>query len=421
MHYITIYIMGNTTTMENTVTFKIHNVEPVDPTEIAKLQKHLKPFSEVAINRLKTKTTTPIIEASSSENQQYGYNTHGLLNAVYDAYNHHIPLELSYDDIKLMILQGFALHINENAEHFRKSLVNHEGKKKIEIRRDGFVKGGKNNNWNELFGQFAEKIKNDIKDPTLVDMIQRPSVTSSEIAVASFNIALMETVQKYYEYVMTTKCGIPSITIKGNNDDFVSLMELVNYIEKYELKWWTDKLKPIITEFINVTNGNFNMEFWGDIFKVKNQSGGPYYNGWITHLFPYLVSNNQNKKNSFTSCTFQFTSGLSSVPVEWKYYDKSFKMNYVAGFFGYIVDNGVIKPEISWVIHENDELKGIDLYDDKIKQAYKNGVYYNPAWKHYGDNANIDVSCDICKKDKISACIGLGKNDICMKCMATFC
>lgn len=401
------------------VTFKIHDVTPVDPTTIGNLQKKLQPLKEIVATRLKSKTTKPSIESVSSNNQQYGYNTHGLLNAIHDAYDHHIPLELSHNDIKLMILQGLAIHINENAEHFRNSLVNHEGKKKIVIRRDNFVKGG-DNNWAELFGDFATKIKDDIKDPVLVDLIQKPSTTTTDISMASFNIALMEVVQKYYEYGMSTKCGIPSITIKGSYDDWLALMDLVNHIEQYELSWWTDKLKPIIAKFMEASNGNYNLEFWGDILKIKNQSGGPYYNGWVTHLFPYLVSNNTNKKNSFTSCTFQFTSGLSSVPVEWKYYDQIFNMQFTAGFFGYVVVDGVIKPEISWVVTENEPLTGIDLYSGDIKHTYKEGKYYNPAWKHYGKPSFV-VSCSVCKKDNIKACIG-GHNDvdICMECMAKF-
>ena len=48
-----------------------------------------------------------------------------------------------------------------------------------------------------------------------------------------------------------------------------------------------------------------------------------------------------------------------------------------------------------------------------LTEILTNGVYYNPAWKHYGRIA--DVYCDKCEK-KINCCIGYGERDLCLKC-----
>src|SRR6266516_1528731 len=56
--------------------------------------------------------------------------SHGLAAAIFHAYNNHQHLRLTPDDIWLTIAQGVSQHINYNAEKFRYSFVNHEGKKK---------------------------------------------------------------------------------------------------------------------------------------------------------------------------------------------------------------------------------------------------------------------------------------------------
>ncbi|MBC8138507.1 MAG: DUF4419 domain-containing protein, partial [Fibrella sp.] len=72
--------------------------------------------------------------------EQYG-TLHSFVDAALTAFNFHHPLVLSPDMIWLLIAQGFALHVNANAEAMRHRFVAHEGKKDILIFRDEFVKG----------------------------------------------------------------------------------------------------------------------------------------------------------------------------------------------------------------------------------------------------------------------------------------
>lgn len=43
-----------------------------------------------------------------------------------------------------------------------------------------------------------------------------------------------------------------------------------------------------------------------------------------------------------------------------------------------------------------------------------NGVYYNPAWKHYGHPTN--VYCDRCNRQNLPICLGYSEFDLCMSC-----
>ncbi len=408
-------------TMENTVKFNVHKVDVVNPNTVKNILHYKTNLKDLVVKRLSTKTVTQSVEAvSDSSDTFYGFQSDGLFNAVHDAYDNHVGIKLITDDIHLKILQGFAMHLgqDDNSEKFRHLFVNHEGKKKIVIRRDEFRRG-QQNDWTTLFSEFADKIRADVKDPKLVELAQKSFQTTTPTTMASFNIALMETVQKYYSYGLTTRCGIPFVELGGSVDDWASLIDLVNYIEQFDLKWWTDKLRPILAEFVNAANGNADVNFWGNILKIDNESGGPYYNGWFINFYPYLVRDKSMVRNSFKKTTFRFPSGLSTVPVEWDYFGEIFNMNFTAGFFGYTTTNDTICPEISWVVHEAKTLTPKELVDPDIKNVFLNGEFYNPASKHY--TSSNGVNCDYCKVKDIKQCIGIagGKIDLCMKCVDT--
>jgi hypothetical protein len=53
----------------------------------------------------------------------------------------------------------------------------------------------------------------------------------------------------------------------------------------------------------------------------------------------------------------------------------------------------------------------MSIYDD----VRKKGIYYNPANKHYDGKGS--VSCDKCKKDDLTMCIGWKDNDLCLDCV----
>ena len=174
----------------------------------------------------------------------------------------------------------------------------------------------------------------------------------------------MDTVQSYFSFTFKTCCGIPSIELRGTIDDWKSLIELVTHISTYNLSWWTDKLYMILTNIIDTIAhpSDVNLKFWKDIVKINGGSGGPYYNGWICHLFPYLIKRTKSFKNPFDynnnyGCGIgadEIPLGISKVPVKWNYFGREHDMVFTSGFYGYLYDTEThtISPEISWLIYE---------------------------------------------------------------------
>jgi hypothetical protein len=61
---------------------------------------------------------------------------HPIIAAIHRAFQDHRPMVLSPDMLWLMVTQGFANHVNANAEKLRNRLVRHSGIAKIAVRRD---------------------------------------------------------------------------------------------------------------------------------------------------------------------------------------------------------------------------------------------------------------------------------------------
>src|SRR5262245_32545640 len=68
-----------------------------------------------------------------------GVQSHPLIGALHHGFASHRPVSLSPDMIWLTLCQGFAQHINLNAERLRSQLVSHQDKLKLVVRRDEFM------------------------------------------------------------------------------------------------------------------------------------------------------------------------------------------------------------------------------------------------------------------------------------------
>ncbi|AYV76023.1 MAG: hypothetical protein Terrestrivirus4_71 [Terrestrivirus sp.] len=57
----------------------------------------------------------------------------------------------------------------------------------------------------------------------------------------------------------------------------------------------------------------------------------------------------------------------------------------------------------------------INIYIMDLLTVVKKGMYFCPAYKHYGQKTN--VVCDRCNKQNLKACIGYDNKDLCLKCV----
>lgn len=308
------------------------------------------------------------VEASSLSKNGITLPSNNLMAAINTAYSNHIPLTLSPDIIWLAIAQGLSLHINNNAEELRHQFVNHEGKEKIEIFENSFQKGSSNNDWSHTFGAFSNAIKDYIGKKR--DLIVSNFSMTGLVEKAASEITLMESMQQYFKYECATLCGIPEITLLGTTEDWKAIKGRVQVLSEFKMSWWTDKLIPIIDEFIAASANSVNKPFWQSMFKQENESGGPYITGWSIYFFPYLKNwqddNRFSLKNEFAAfrrydglTTSQMPIGLAKVPFVWNYYSSKFNMELAAGFTSFSFQDGQIKPEIGWAVRDTEIMSRI--------------------------------------------------------------
>ena len=303
------------------------------------------------------------------------FGSNGFVGAVHTAYAKHYPLVLSPDHIWMCIVQGFAAHVNQNAEKLRHLFVEHEGKKTVIIQRDDFVKGSPHNPWPEVFSEFSIQIRSHIGGKTH-DLLTPTFTTTGPVEKAAAEVVLMDAFKEYFSYRLRTLCGIPQITLEGTVDDWKQLRERALGLAQFDLQWWIDPLKPILDQFVATVEGHVDKSFWSSVYKQTGGSGGPYISGWIINLFPYM----DTKRNHWLKYTWQdwksrmaesqfghgattdsLPPGVTTTPFVWEYLGQDFEMHFYAGFIGASQDPVTlsIHPEIGWAIVADEELEKV--------------------------------------------------------------
>jgi len=218
--------------------------------------------------------------------------------AVHKAFYEHYPLIFSPDLIWTVIAQGFAHHVDQNAEKLRKKFVSHEGKVKIVISEPTFVKGSPNNDWESVFPKFSDEISKHVGRDT-VDLIECNFSTTGPVERVVSHVVLMDTVQHYFEYEMMCGCGIPSITLLGTVEDWEHIRAKAGRLAAFDddLSWWMDELLPVLDEFVKAARGVADIAFWMSICRLSGLSGmpGDPITGWLQVFFPYLNNSGRNR------------------------------------------------------------------------------------------------------------------------------
>jgi hypothetical protein len=308
--------------------------------------------------------------------------SHPLVGALHAAFATHRPICLSPDIIWLTLTQGVAHHINANAEQLRHHFVQHEGKLKIVVRRDDFVKSSPENPWPEVFAEFSAAIREHIGGAH--GLIVADFSTTGPVERAASEIVLLDAMKTFFSFELHTLCGIPSITLEGTVEDWKAIARRVREFSRFDLAWWVEPLQPILEQFVAAASGDVNRKFWDSIYKWQGShgSGSPDISGWVMTLFPYV-----NNPEAKWACRFgeksaapplrrnpwlgasssgdgrgrdDFPSLPAKAPFLWKFPDTEYEMEFIGGLIGIHQDPQTLclRPEVGWVIREAKAVNG---------------------------------------------------------------
>ncbi len=345
--------------------------------EIETLSKPKKFIYQTPSNELFKYSKANIEKSSKFPDSLVTFGEHPFLTGILSAYKEHRPFVISPDIVWLLINQGFARHISNNAEEFRNQIVNFENKKTLTVLSNDIELGNPSSNWEGVFPQFTNQIS-DYTGKELINILTADFSTTTQTSRIVSEITVMETVKEYFNYkVIMVGCGIPKITIEGTVEDWERVLEKTKYISKYKLKWWTDELKPILKQIIETKKGKFKKKFWMNMVKshTEKKYGSPTtINGWIINFFPYTKEGKKTDLKPISKIN-DLASEMVKVPfiLEDVINKKSYKMEFWAGFIGLSQnkENYTLKPEIGWAINnkekfnpENSEFKFQKEIDD---------------------------------------------------------
>ena len=187
------------------------------------------------------------LNANTSPIIPYG---NGLVNGIIRAFQQDLHLVLRPDDIWLSILTQFSMFVNGNSEDLRTQFVAHQGKEElsIDIRPHSIC--------DIDMGRFAQAmthlIQENVVDPQLRELIMPNFSTTTDDDKSVASIAMMGTLQSYFDYVLLCGCGFPSVTLQGEKSDWEEILLKVQQFSKYGplATEWTRLLIPVIQYMI---------------------------------------------------------------------------------------------------------------------------------------------------------------------------
>ncbi len=306
-----------------------------------------------------------------------------LFKCILSCFAEHRPLVLSPDMIWLIINQNLSSHINRHPEKYRNRIVDHDGKYELIVQCKEDILTEKAD-WDKIFEIFHSQIMNMTKGSLAETMTCDFSTTGPDERIASV-ITLMDAVKNYFDFtVVQCICGIPQITLKGAPEDWRSVREKAGILKKYGLGTWLEWLDPILSEFIEASEGRPNAAFWKSIvMKVRPEdfeiSRGcipdmTQLTGWFLALFPFR----DGERLRLDSCYKNESMEDEIVRVGFKYVREHpngdcemFPMELWAGFLGVEEDRRTyaLTPRIGWFVRQSREeeeilrrLKAMDEY-----------------------------------------------------------
>ncbi len=336
----------------------------------------------VPAHQILAKPLTDILEAHSPAPDQDWLSTpsqhHPFLRAAHLAFADHRPLAISPDMVWLLLTQMAAAEVIKQPETYREFFANHEfGKRTLSVRRDDFVPGSSQNNWPSVFAEFETMIIANTPDSP-VAKFSRPFSSSTPSQIATRRLTLLAAASPFYEFRVSTLCGIPRFELHGTPSDWQWIHDNVEHLRKLGLKRRIDALLPVLDEFINASNNKPDAAFWRSFYKFSAESGSSYISGWINLFF---IEENEKMLDVVLKHDFQWSgapltrttlgalnlplalrskdekpSGCQQIDFTWDISGEQVPMVVRAGFLGISQDRKTLTlmPAIGWQVLKTD-------------------------------------------------------------------
>ncbi|CAH0056227.1 unnamed protein product [Clonostachys solani] len=301
-----------------------------------------------------------------------------LVYAAHAAYSNHHHLTIRPEDVWFAILTQLNFYINAHAEELRSLFVKHEGKEEAKVEVAGTIHTV---DFGELAVMMTDEMEKQIVDPELKSWILPDFTTTETVDTVTAAILMMGSMQSYFHYTMSLRCGIPSVTLLGQREDWVKIRNRLDKIKQFgaEPTVFAKRLITVVNNLIIAFDKPKDpsvKEFFGKIAHWRAGGSGPsWLSGWITAFCAWGPDGTPVRSAGFRAdsvvCdidgtkfllvdTMDIPSGFASVPVKVDDNGRIYKTKMVAGSVAISVTSSGQKLDQSDMRSENEQEVGLD-------------------------------------------------------------
>ncbi|RSL94618.1 hypothetical protein CEP52_012521 [Fusarium oligoseptatum] len=266
----TLWLMGFATLSTASITVQVSDVEPIPlRTEgIAKSVDDL--FRRSCPEEVNKNSQDPqhSLLLSSFSNLENTYpSSDGFIRGALDAWAHHQHLQLRPDEVWFEILAQLNFYMGAHAEDLRDLFVSHAKKEEILV---------KEVSWEAIIAGFGGEIQKRVKTEWLLDWVMPGFSTTTKDDEVTATVLMMGLMQYFFEFSGMIVCGIPSVTLLGEREDWVRLLDKIDHLKDFgqEPARFAKNLRPILTRFVGTWDHPESEEtkaFWEQIVRAKKK------------------------------------------------------------------------------------------------------------------------------------------------------
>lgn len=214
---------------------------------------------------------------------------------VHTCFAEHFGLALSADVLMYLISHEVATCVKLHPERYRDLFTDCDEKQEIGVRHDGLVPGVPSP-WHEALPLFKTALAERIPSDVMETMLPGFSTETLESQIAGLT-CFMDASSPYYSFMMCSACGIPSIRLLGEPEDYQRLVESAERLQELmgePLARYFQHLIPVLKKIAEQAAGApMDHDFWLSIYKDRSHSGSDssYFSGWLSTFINYVHDN----------------------------------------------------------------------------------------------------------------------------------
>jgi len=304
-----------------------------------------------------------------------------FFQAVLKGYMGHHAVGFRPEVLMYLINAVIAETIRRHPDDYRSLFTSEAGKVDIHVRHDGLVLGNPESPWDEAIELFDAGLRPHIPSRIMAQMLPEFSTASLESNVASL-VAFMDAASPYYDCHVMTLCGIPRVVLFGEAADYRRLLTAAKELARLfngHLGIYFKYLLPVIEKIEGTARGGpIDGEFWANMYKYNDASGGDTFGGWLSAFLWYIKEDNWETRSWDHSRRIpRLTSHLkvkneklhdwrklrgprdgipsgsepthiSRVPFTWHYLGDRIPMHFIGGVLGVDIADGALVPTLSY-------------------------------------------------------------------------